>query len=254
MRRLLWIAAALALVAPISLSAAAAPAAQPPAASAEQSAAAIDLFAGTYTQTRSSGPNVQTFTLVLRPNETCTLNTTSLDRTARPVVEQGTWRSDGRSLTILLTEANRQPEKNEITFEPRGDRLVAVRFDRDRYGSEGLALDRKRAARPAPPKVPVEGTYTENRAGGDAPQKLTLVLNANRSCSLTTEFPGSSTRPVVETGSWRYRGGWVTLILDKVNRRRQDNVIKFRQREGELIAVDYDRQRYGSLGLTLKKQ
>jgi hypothetical protein len=253
MRRFLWIAAALALAALISLPAAAAPAAQS-AAEAEQSAAAINLFAGTYTQTRSSGPNVQTFTLVLRRDQTCTLNTTSLDRTARPVDEQGTWRSDGRTLTILLTDANRKPEKNEIAFEPRGDRLVAVRFDRDRYGSEGLTLERKRAERRAPPKVPVEGTYTENRAGGDSPQKVTLVLYPNRSCSLTTEFPGSSAQPVVETGSWRYRSGWVTLILDKINRRRQDNVIKFHRRAGELVAVDYDRQRYGSLGMTLKKQ
>jgi hypothetical protein len=253
MRRLLGIAAALGLAVTLSTPAAA-PAAPQPAADAEESSSANDLYAGTYTQTRSSGSSVQTFTLVLRPNETCTMNTTSLDRTARPVVEQGTWRSDGRTLTIVLTDANRQPEKNEITFEPRGDRLVAVRFDRDRYGADGLTLERQRAVRRAPPKVPVEGTYIENRTGADSPQKLTLVLYPNRSCSLTTEFLDSSARPIVETGSWRYRGGWVTLILDKANGRRQTNVIKFRRRESELAAVDYDRQRYGSLGMTLKKQ
>jgi NlpE N-terminal domain len=158
MRRLLWMAAALAFAAAPRLAPAAPPAADQPA----ESGAASGSFAGTYTQTRRGASATQTLALVLRRNQTCTLTTTSLDRTGRPVVEQGTWSSDDQSVTVVLTDTNGQQERNEITFEPRGDRLVATRYDRGRYGSEGLTLERKRAAPRNPPRVPVEGTYTES--------------------------------------------------------------------------------------------
>jgi hypothetical protein len=258
MRRLYWIAAALVVAprpaAPHPASAATMLTLRQPAGTAVPDSAALDRLAGTYTQTRPGASTTLTLTLVLSRNQTCTLTTTFLDRTSRPVREEGTWSADDRALTVVLTEANGRPERNEITFEPHGDQIVATRYDKNQYGSAGLTLERQRGKPRTPPKVPVEGTYVEERPGADYPQKLTLVLNLNKSCTLTTEFVGSSRRPVVETGTWRYRGGWVTLILTKANGRHEDNVIKFQRRGQDLLSVDFDRSRYGSGGLTLKKQ
>jgi hypothetical protein len=258
MRRLYWIAAALVAAprpaAPYPTPAVGMLALRQPAGDTATDTAAIDRFAGTYTQTRPGASTTQTLVLVLSRNQICTLTTTSLDRNSRPVREEGTWTTDGRSLTVFLKEANGQSERNEITFEPRGDQLVATRYDRNRYGSAGLTLERPQARTRTPPKVPVEGSYVEERPGADYPQKLTLVLNLNKSCTLTTEFVGSNRQPVVETGTWRYRGGWVTVIFTKANGRHEDNVIKFQRRGQDLLSVDFDRSRYGASGLTMKKQ
>jgi NlpE N-terminal domain len=258
MRRLLWIAAAVVAAArpaaPHPAPTAAVLALRQTAGQAAPDTVALSRFAGTYTQTRPAASTTQTLSLVLSHNQTCSLTTTSLDRTSRPVREEGTWTADDKSITVILTEANGRPERNEISFEPHGDQIVATRYDRNQYGSQGLTLERQRGKPRTPPKVPAEGTYIVERPGADYPQKLTLVLNLNKSCTLTTEFVGSSQRPVVEMGTWRYRGGWVTVILTKANGRHEDNVIKFQRRGQDLLSVDFDRSRYGSQGLTMKKQ
>jgi hypothetical protein len=91
----------------------------------------------------ASHPNAKRIvTLVLRRDWKATLTTDYQGSAHVPLTEAGTWRCDGGRASIVLTEANGQPERNELAFEIRDGELVATRFDAKRYG-EGLKLKRQ---------------------------------------------------------------------------------------------------------------
>lgn len=81
-------------------------------------------------------------TLVLRRDWKAMLTTDYQGSAHVPMTEAGTWRCDGGHASVVLTEANAQPERNELHFELRDGELVAMRFDATRYG-EGLKLKRR---------------------------------------------------------------------------------------------------------------
>ena len=108
--------------------------------------ACLDTYAGQYAAEGklASHPNARRIvTLVLRRDWKCTLTTDYQGSAHVPTTEAGTWRCDGGHASVVLTEANGQPERNELAFELREGELVSVRSDTKRYGSEGLKLKRQ---------------------------------------------------------------------------------------------------------------
>jgi len=107
--------------------------------------ACLDTYAGQYSAEGplASHPSARRIvTLVLRRDWKCTLTTDYRGSAHVPMTEAGTWRCDGGHASVMLTEANAQPERNELAFELRDSELVATRFDAKRYG-EGLKLKRQ---------------------------------------------------------------------------------------------------------------
>jgi uncharacterized lipoprotein NlpE involved in copper resistance len=75
-------------------------------------------------------------TLALNADKSCTL---TADYVGKPekIVEKGTWSRSGNTVTVMLTDLGGRPHKNEMTFEIRGNQLVAIKWDRNFYGSVG---------------------------------------------------------------------------------------------------------------------
>ena len=103
-------------------------------------------FTGTYhavmpaTAENSPGRDI---TLVLHPGNTVTL-TTDHKNDNSPIVEEGTWTTDGGSATISIDERSDQArvDRLDMTFEMNdGDRLVATYIDQtDLKAYVGLTL------------------------------------------------------------------------------------------------------------------
>jgi len=108
--------------------------------------ACLDTYAGQYSAEGKmvSHPSAkQVVTLVLRRDWKCTLKTEYPGTTHITMTEAGTWRCDGNRASVVLTEANAQPERNELAFELRDGELVSTLSDAKRYGPEGLSLKRQ---------------------------------------------------------------------------------------------------------------
>jgi NlpE N-terminal domain len=80
-------------------------------------------------------------TLQLLPNGDATL-TTQFIGGADSVIEIGKWTAQSTSATVVLREANRKKESNQITWTLEGDTIKATKYDTALYGSSGLSLQR----------------------------------------------------------------------------------------------------------------
>lgn len=108
--------------------------------------ACLDTYAGRYASESPlpSHPRaIHRLTLRLESDWTCSLTTEFAGSRHAPTIETGTWRCDGNRAEVLLTGGNKGPEREEIRFQVRGGLLVATRFDRERFGEEGLTLRRE---------------------------------------------------------------------------------------------------------------
>jgi basic membrane protein A len=107
----------------------------------EPLAPAVDAV-GAYSATRpsASSPGIQ-LDLSLNPDGTVELISDYMNGQA-PIVQSGTWTSNGPTVDISLTSLNGRPVDEQITFELQGDTLVATQYDQMVYGSEGLSLTR----------------------------------------------------------------------------------------------------------------
>jgi hypothetical protein len=105
----------------------------------------LEMYAGQYSAEGklASHPNAKRIvTLWLRRDWKATLTTSYQGSPHIPMTEAGNWRCDKNVASVVLTEANGQPQRNELAFELREGELVAIRFDAKRYG-EGLKLKRQ---------------------------------------------------------------------------------------------------------------
>jgi predicted small lipoprotein YifL len=99
-------------------------------------------FAGTYkAQLPAADAAGRNLTLVLNADKSATLTTEYIGKGT--IVQKGTWSSSGSSVTVTLTEQDGRPVKVEITFELKGDELVATQWDQNLYGSVGPGTYKK---------------------------------------------------------------------------------------------------------------
>jgi hypothetical protein len=107
-----------------------------------------DSFVGTY---KAIFPATASFTkeiiLTLNPDNTAEMSSDSnyMDNIA-PIVEKGTWSPlDKNSIHVtLVVTADGKPIEETIAFVRDEDELVATRYDRRRYGAEGLRLEKQK--------------------------------------------------------------------------------------------------------------
>jgi len=107
-----------------------------------------DSFVGTY---KAIFPATASFAkeivLILNPDSTAQMSSDSnyMDNVA-PIVEKGTWNPlDKNSIHVtLVVNAGGTPIEQTVAFVRDGDELVATRYDRRRYGAEGLRLEKQK--------------------------------------------------------------------------------------------------------------
>jgi hypothetical protein len=80
-------------------------------------------------------------TLWVQDGGVATLETVHLGRPDRQVA-QGRWAVRERELTLELLDGRGEPDTT-LVYEVQPDRLVPVRWDRDRWGAAGLPLRRR---------------------------------------------------------------------------------------------------------------
>ena len=151
-----------------------------PAASAEPATAG---FSGTYTATLPAADTPgRAMTLVLNPDGSASMTTDYMN--GQPaIVETGVWQDNGDgTVTTSFTQVgeNVLATPDVITFAQQDNALVAVEFDPEAYGSEGLTLVKSEeavAGAPAPAEgtVPAEGATPVAPAEPAAPAEITGV-------------------------------------------------------------------------------
>lgn len=101
-------------------------------------------FLGTYmSQLPAADSPGRVITLSLRVGQTVEMTHDYLNKKA-PIVQRGTWeRHQDGTLTVRLSEQDGRPIRHNITFKLVGDRLQAIVYDHNLYGSEGLTLTRQ---------------------------------------------------------------------------------------------------------------
>jgi hypothetical protein len=261
-----------------------------PAAGAPTNAASMaardDGLPGAYTQTRPGVRSIQRLTLVLDPDRSCVLTTEFLTGSHRPVIDRGTWTSDPRSVTLRLAPSDAHPEAAEVTFERRSGQLVATRWDRERWGSADLKLERE--ARPpsrpstaqgeewVPPPGTIgaaaagfTGTYKGSRIGPDYQEDVTLVLHPDGTVTMRAKLIGFPGPPAIATGTWSADGRLVTLHLPisypktvisvpfitfYLGTGHTQTEIVFAQMGRELVATQYDPRIWGRGDLRVRKK
>jgi hypothetical protein len=102
--------------------------------------------------------------------------------------------------------------------------------------------------------VSFAGTYKAQLPAADAAgRNLTLVLNADKSATLTTEYIGKGT--IVQKGTWSSSDPAVTVTLTEQDGRQIKDEFSFELKGDELVATQWDKNLYGSVGPgTYKKQ
>ncbi len=94
----------------------------------------------------------------------------------------------------------------------------------------------------------IEGTYKAQLPAADAAgRNMTLVLNADKSCALTTEFVGKPDQ-FVEKGTWSAAGDAITIRLTEQNSKPENVEITFDFKDGDLVATKWDKTLYGTAG------
>ncbi len=128
-------------------------------------------FSGTYTATLPAADTPgRAMILTLNPDGSATMSTDYLN--GQPaIVETGTWQvNDDGTVTTSFTQVgeNMLATPDVITFAQQDNALVAVEFDPEAYGSEGLTLVKNGEAVAGAP-APAEGTVPAEGATPAAP-------------------------------------------------------------------------------------
>ncbi len=101
-------------------------------------------FLGTYMARLPAADSPgRVITLSLRVGQTVEMTHDYLNNEA-PIIQQGTWeRHQDGTLTVRFSEQDGRPIRHNLTFKLVGDRLQALVYDHNLYGSEGLTLTRQ---------------------------------------------------------------------------------------------------------------
>ncbi len=138
-------------------------------------------------------------TLVLNSNRNAQLTTL---REGRTIVQTGTWRAEGKLVTLSLTQRNGQYSSETIVFQRDRDELVAVKYDTSRWGSRGLVLQRAaEAGRPVIDTLVVSPARTMN-----AGEEITILMTGTPGGQASFEILGITQSQVLpEVSSGRYQ-------------------------------------------------
>jgi uncharacterized membrane protein/heat shock protein HslJ len=99
------------------------------------------------------------------------------------------------------------------------------------------------------------GRYVSRLPAADSPGRvITLTLEEDKSVRMSHDYLNNKP-PIVQTGTWEsHRDGFVTVWLTKQDGRPISESIIFKVQGQVLEAVGYDKNLFGSEGLTLRKQ
>ena len=233
-------------------------------------------LAGTYSVAASDGAgNTRELSLKLSPEGNVELVTELADATQ--LMESGTWLLSGQGdivVTLGTTEGQSIVEPRTIRLAVEGDQLVAT----DSVTGGQLRLSPGMVAAAAAGQPPVAETTTEAPAESESPAptanesalfqtflSLTpaadgsallraLALNTDGTATLTSDYYNDKPL-IVEQGTWVDNGDG-TLTLTLTGQDGQDyltpTVITFAAVDDTLQAVEYDKNLYGSAGLTMR--
>lgn len=108
----------------------------------------------------------------------------------------------------------------------------------------------------ATPEIPAVGTYGSGwlPAASSPGREFTLALSDNGNATFTGDYKNGQ-KLVVETGVWTREGDRLTVTVDSRFGFKLDAPVTyaFTVSEGMLTLVDYNKARWGAMGLTLKR-
>jgi len=106
---------------------------------------------------------------------------------------------------------------------------------------------------PAPSNEATGKDFSGTYAMTDAKAKVTLLLSADKTATLTTEPAGAAAnlKPSKETGTWAAEGDGVKVTLKGAT--GADDIL-FAVEGSDLVAKDYSKANWGDKGLKLTKQ
>jgi LPXTG-motif cell wall-anchored protein len=106
------------------------------------------------------GPGEHLVVLTLNADGSAVLATTETGKSS--TLQLGTWKADGNTVTVTLTDKDGTPLQDTLVFDLKGDELVGTSFDKALHG-DSLALKRDPNS-PVSPNAPAAGTYSQNLA------------------------------------------------------------------------------------------
>lgn len=198
---------------------------------------------GTYRRSLTTSRGRTEMTLQLRGNGVAVLGL-AYEQGPQPETQTGTWKVQGERLTVTLNpparwSAKERPRSEVLVFTRRGSDLVAVEWDREKYGREAFRLLRVPEAAESWVGI-YQRSFTESRKQ----VKVTLELQSDRRAVMTTSYEGSR-RLVEQTGTWAVGGDQLTVSLDRQNGRPFRETLVLKRQGADLVAVEWDREKYG---------
>ncbi len=160
------------------------------------------------------------------------------------LLHKGSWKEINGRITVYLTTLYTpaaQRIADTLVLQRRGDRLDAVRYDRELYGRAGLHF--ARANEPIVTTVAYPGHYARSFTGAGGQVEDNLLVGDNHVVQLVSRYPQG---PVTQTGTWITDGHHliVSLMLKNGQLIKPDKIV-FELRGDALAAVDYDKNAYG---------
>jgi len=192
---------------------------------------------GTYSASRRLQGQDQRLVLTLEPRGRATL--VQEYRGVQRASYVGTWdlQANGR----LMVEVTGPTGRETFTFRPESDgrRLAATAWDREQWGRNALNFTRQTGAPPVVSQEMWQGRH------GD--RTLSLRLMPNGVATLVVSQPRRPT--LVYRGNWQAESG--DRIGVRVARGAEVERFTFRRTDGRLVAVDWNRNMWGSRAITL---
>ncbi len=193
---------------------------------------------GTYRNIQQVPCGTRTADLQLNPNGSCVLSVRC--GSAAEVRYTGTWRQwTGDRVDVRVSRGG---VSYEFSFRGDGRSLATLSWDRNAWGAAALEF-RRFGAQPEQPD-PALGTYRGDVRAGEESFRLTLVLAPGGNAELEVRYLRRGGLPLRYSGTWRREStGRYRLELRRMLERQN---FVFRLSGGELTAVEWDRNRWGS--------
>lgn len=158
---------------------------------------------------------------------------------------RGTWKQEGDTVTVALSQQAGKPVKQTLTFKVQGADLVASDPPNATY------------AKTTPTVAYYSGLYTTNRASADGKETLVaLALLPNGQAQLTSNSPDNPF--ILKTGPWQSGTSadtgaeQITVKLTKQGDQTIDETFVFQVVENRLRGTDYNKDKWGT-DLTFSK-
>ncbi len=200
---------------------------------------------GTYRNVQQVPCGTRTSDLLLNSNGSCTLSVRC--GSSSEVRYTGTWGQ--RTADRVEVRVSRGGISYEFSFRADGRALVTLAWDRNAWGAAPLEF-RRYGAQPEPPD-PVLGTYSGDVRAGENLFRFTLAMAAGGNAELEVRDLRRGGLPLRYSGKWRREAtGRYRLELRRMLERQ---TFVFRLMGNELIALEWDRERWGNTAPRLRR-